>query len=230
MNSELSIEADKLLQTIIWNDYDHNQTYKYMMIIEFDADGDDESGRFPIIYIHLIMFKTLEIVTYRMELKSSRDIFKNLKYNTDLTCIECRGSKCRQKNSMVFCESCYDPDYLHYWELVLIKNKKSKIEIDKKNITKSILFIYNYEDFTKIFVDLLYLFTSEPDTWYRDNRDSYLFYNSPEEISISEEKRLELIRNMYFGIKEHYNELEQKEFNVGPNPNDIPVPKNLLSV
>tara|TARA_A100001011_G_scaffold387564_1_gene465572 strand:+ start:785 stop:1480 length:696 start_codon:yes stop_codon:yes gene_type:complete len=229
MNSSQETAADKLLQTIIWNDYDHRQTYEYMMIIEFDADGDDESWRFPMIYIHLIMFKTLEIVTYRMELKSSHNIFKNLKYNTDLTCIECRGSKCRLKNSMVFCESCYDPDYLHYWELLLIKNEKSKIEIGKTNIRYNILFIYNYEDFTKIFDDLLYLFTSENDIWRSSNRNRYLMYNTPEETSISEKRKIELIKTMYSGIKDHYCETEQNEFKVGPHPNELPIPKTLFS-
>lgn len=224
MNSSQETAADKLLQTIIRNDYDHYQTYEYMMIIEFDAYGDDESGRFPMIYIHLIMFKTLEIITYRMELKSSGDIFKNLKYNTDLTCIECHGSKCRLQNSMVFCESCYDPDYLKYWELVLIKNEKSKIEINNT------LFIYNYEDFTQIFDDLLYLFTSEnQDNWMRCNRDRYLMYNTPEQTSISEKSKIELIKTMYSGIKDHYCETQQNEFKVGPHPNELPIPKTLFS-
>ena len=125
---------------------------------------------------------------------------------------------------MVFCESCYDPDYLKYWELVLIKNEKSKIEINNT------LFIYNYEDFTQIFDDLLYLFTSEnQDNWMRCNRDRYLMYNTPEQTSISEKSKIELIKTMYSGIKDHYCETQQNEFKVGPHPNELPIPKTLFS-
>ena len=219
-------EADKLLYEFLNNDYHHCQRYEYMMIIEFDPDleEDEEEQDESYIKIHLIMFKTLEIVTYQMNLNTPGNVFKNLKYNTDLTCIECRGSKCRLQNSMVFCESCYDPDYLQYWELVLIKNKKSKIEFNNT------LFIYNWEDFTEIFDDLLYIFTSKPDTWHNDKRHSYLFYNTPEKSYISEKRKLELIKTMYSGITEHYCETEQKEFKVGPHPDELPIPKTLLSI
>lgn len=130
MNSEPRTDADKLLYNILMNDYihnyEHNQTYEYMMIIEFDPEPEkeeeDESyrkafGRQKYIKIHLIMFKTLEIITYQMDLNTPGNVLKNIEYNTNLQCIECR-SKCRLKNSMVFCESCYGPDSLHYWELV----------------------------------------------------------------------------------------------------------------
>ena len=239
--------ADKLLYEFIMNNYHHYQRYEYMMIIEFDPDleedeeedeeeedeedeEEDESyykanRHQKYIKIHLIIFNTLEIVTYQMDLNTPCNVFENLKYNTDLTCIECHGSKCRLKNSTVFCESCYDPDYLHYWELVLIKNKKSKIK--RRNNT---LFIYNWEDFTEIFDDLLYLFTSKPDTWHRDKRHSYLFDTIPKRIRISKKRKLELIKTMYSGITEHYCEREEKEFKVGPHPNELPIPKTLLSI
>ena len=226
MDSQLPTDANKLLQSIIWNDYYiHYQTYENMIIIEFNPDGNDEYesyrkayGVFPMIYmyIHLIMFKTLEIVTYKMQLNSPRNIFNNLKYYTGFVCIECHGSKCRQNNKKLFCESCYDPDYLQYSDLVLMKNKNSSIEND-------MLLIYNYEDFTQNFDNLLYLFT-------RDIFNDTTNLPTAKLISINEKKKLELIKTMYSGVQHNYYSLDILNFNIGPNPNELPIPKTLLSI
>ena len=240
MNSEQATNLTDLLESILMKDrkcnYKHRQTYEYGIVIEFDPkpeedeeESSDEEEYEPYykrsmnrtyIKIHLIMFKTLEIVTYQMKLKSSSDVFKNLKYNSQLTCIKCNGSKCREKNSKVFCESCYDPDDLNYWELVLIKNKTSKIEVNNT------LFIYNLEYFTQIFDGLLYYFTSEQNS--SRTYGNYLLSNYPKNIPISERKKLQLIQTMYSGIKKYYCETEQKEFKVGPHPNELPIPKNFI--
>ena len=83
------------------------------------------------------------------------------------------------------------------------------------------LLIYNYEDFTQNFDNLLYLFT-------RDIFNDTTNLPTAKLISINEKKKLELIKTMYSGIQHNYYSLDILNFNIGPNPNELPIPKTLL--
>lgn len=172
---------------------------------------------YTYMMVHMIDMRSLEIVTYKTQTQPISTIIDNISYCNNMTTSQCHGDKCRKIGPDELCLSCNDPDYLSFYELLwLLEDAKV---FDEK------LIIYTKEDYEKVFDNMLDVFT---ETYICP---SGLYPGDPDLVNISEKEKVNLIDTVYSAFTKSWNPLRNylDELNIGPDPNELPIPTTLLN-
>ena len=186
-----------------------------LIMIEFEQFGFSNSNMsYGYIIIHLMDLESMEIVSYKKQIQTISTIIQNYCYCNDVKLVECRGDKCRNFDHESLCTSCYDPDYLNYYELL------NFIEYAKK--FNEILFIYTNEDY-EILNEIMDYFTN---TYVTHGINT----ESPSLVDVGYNKKMDLIDNMYSAFLKGYGPLSNYRNNLytGPDASKLPFPTQLF--
>lgn len=218
MLSLMQKQLDEIITEYGYVDLNEYISDYHLIIIDFQQNShSNANAKGSQMIFHLIYFPSMKIVSYIKPIQSIGTVIDNFQYCNGVNLVECMGEKCREFNDETFCKSCYDADYLEYYELFnLIKD--AKVFDDK-------LLIYTQYDYEEILPDIMALFTN---TYACQECDC----ESHSLININEKKRNELFDIVYSAFVNEYSPLQKYNHNliVGPMPCELPIPKKLLSI
>ena len=172
---------------------------------------------YTYMMVHVIDMRNLEIVTYRKQTQTISTIIDNNAYRNDMTISQCNGDKCRKIEPDELCLSCNEPDYLSFYELLLL--------LKDANIFDNQLIIYTKEDYENVFDNMLDVFTET----YISSSGSYSGH--PDLVNIGEKEKVNLIDTVYSAFTKSWSPLRNylHELKIGPDPSELPIPTTLLN-